>query len=187
MKGFKESTIKFNDIAKVAKVVWGIVITLVTIALTYGQFVIGGATVRPSVALKMTAPEKKLSVEHSVYSHKLKLENKGSIIAKGMSITVVTHQAGKTPHEDNNDPLNDLLPGESTNYVIYVYGVIEEKLGIPKFALSEKITLTYVGESIFRFWCKPVYKWSMSYVFNTKEKTWDYHQDEQALESKTCE
>ena len=171
----------------VLKGVWGVLITLLTLVLTYGQFNIESVTLRPTLVVSYLPPTKKFLVDHGPYSHSYRIENSGSIVAKNARVTVITRQQGSTPHKDENKQLGDILPAEKVVWVNHVHGIVEDGPGRPKYPITEDVQLIYTGESVLRFWCKPVYFYTATFIYNEKEKHWVYHVDKPAAEAIRCD
>lgn len=171
---------------QVIKFLWGALITLATLWLTYGQYALDRKALRPTLTLSHEPSTKEFASRHGPYSHMYRLVNTGNLVARGATITAITRQEGSRPHEDQNKDLGDLMPGEDTKYEIYVHHVTEDKPGRPKYELTEDVVLSYKGESALRFWCEPTYEYVATFVYEEKETRWVYHRHHRPKEKQDC-
>ena len=169
------------------KAVWGVLITIMTVVLLYGQYRTENATLRPALVLSTLSSTEKFLSDHGPYSHEYLIENSGSIPAKRSTITVITRQGGSTPHRDDSKSLGDLMPNQKVKWVNHVHGIVEDSPGRPKYSVTEDVELVYVGKNILRFWCDPVYTVRMTFLYDDREKLWVRHIDKNREESVQCD
>jgi hypothetical protein len=170
----------------VLKAIWGVLITVLTLVLVYGQYRVERATLRPALVVSNLPATEKFLAMHGPYSHSYLIENSGSIPAKHAMITVITRQGGSTPHRDENKRLGDVMPNQKLVWVNHVHGIVEDEPGRPKYPIVEEVELTYIGKSILGFWCDPVYLLRGTFVYDEREKYWIHHVDKRMEESVTC-
>ena len=171
----------------IAKALWGVAITVLTLLLAYGQVAIGNATLRPSLVLRPFETDRDFQSKHSFYSHRVVIESTGTTVAKDARITVLTRQIGQNPHEDNDKELGDLLPKELVRWAVYAHHVVENQPKQPKYDLTEEVTIRYRGESIFRFWCTPTYTYMAKFVYRALDEKWVDDPNHRPSEERTCE
>jgi hypothetical protein len=168
------------------KTIWGVLITLLTLVLLYGQYQVERTTLRPSLAISYRPATEKFYAMHGPYSHSYVIENSGSVPAKRATITVITRQGGSTPHRDENRSLGDVMPNQKLVWVNHVHGIVEDAPGRPKYQIVEDIEITYIGKSVLRFWCDPIYSLRGTFVYDEKEVQWVHHTEKRIQESVYC-
>lgn len=162
---------------------WGVIITLVTLWIAYQQLVTSSRTIRPSLVVSLVSATPDVVEAHGKLSHGFRLHNVGNTVARSVTLSIRTHQGGKTVHEDRGHDIGDLVIKEAAGYAVHVHGHEAKK----NTEMIEEIEVVYGSDGGAWFWCSPRYSYNATFRYSFDYGRWLPHPHVKAAETETCE
>ena len=173
-------------IGTLAKGVWGVLITAITLWIAYAQFIMGENINRPSLMISSLISSERFHNRLGPLSHTYSVKNVGPVTAENFRITIVTKLDGKIIHEDQRDEIGDFTRTKENRYWVEIHDEDVAGVDFTDSEIIEEIVLEYQGGRGLKFWCRPFYTLRVTYVYVEYMGLWDYHQDIPVEESVDC-
>ena len=166
---------------------WGVLITVVTLIVMYGQYGAALGDQRPILDLQKIESSAEVTEAYGKFSHYYVVKNFGKVTAHEVKFTVRTLRDGIEVHRDNAHNVGALAPTNEMTYEIYVHDHHMEQFDSSREKLTEEVTISYKGEKTpLRFWCIPGYMVTLVLHFHPVYKKWLHHPDRPAIFADEC-